>query len=85
MWILVFGIVAGVDERASSAAIRIAYDDVKQQDLSAPEQQKFKEAVEVLTNHDKRAQYDSLGYSGGTPCLGWKILGSFLVFLGSGK
>lgn len=59
------GLAAGVDERASSTAIRVAYDDVEQQDLSVPEQRKFKEAFEVLTNHDKRAEYDSLGYSGG--------------------
>jgi hypothetical protein len=56
--------IAGVDEHASVSAIRSAYDDVQHQDLTVSEQIKAKEAVEVLTDNAKRAEYDSLGYSG---------------------
>mmetsp|Transcript_8571 Transcript_8571/g.25692 ORF Transcript_8571/g.25692 Transcript_8571/m.25692 type:complete len:316 (+) Transcript_8571:205-1152(+) len=54
----------GVDENASKREIKAAYKEVSKQDLTPEEREHAKEAVDVLSNKNKREQYDSIGYAG---------------------
>ncbi len=54
----------GVDEHASKQEIKAAYEEVKRQAHTPEEREHAKEAVDVLSNSQKREQYDAIGYAG---------------------
>jgi molecular chaperone DnaJ len=75
--------VLGVDKAASPEDIRKAYHKLAHQhhpDKQGGDEKKFKEineAYQILSNKDKRAQYDQFGrvFEGGQPSGGWDFNG----------